>query len=412
MQAKTIWYLNHYAPSHRAPKKGRPFYLLNAVAKRGYNVAVIGASRHHLLSDDVDQKDRFRFQTVEGLLFGWIRTPAYSGNGVKRIINMLAYSWQLLFLRCSIPISHARPEVIVVSSVHPFHYPVALLLSWCYRVKIVFEVRDIWPLSLHDLLAISKWHPLYLCIGGIERLAYRTANRVISLLENGLVHMAPRGLRADKFCYIPNGIEFVTIADMPVCEHASQLVAIRRSYDFILMYAGAHGVPNALDQLISAAEILQKEGKKIACVLVGEGKEKSRLGQRAKDKRLGNVIFLAPVPAEQVQSLLNYADACFIGWHKKPTYKYGISANKLFEYMKAGKPIIQCIDSSNNPVSLSGCGIEVQPDSPELLAEAIIGLAGSSEQKLVELGRRGYKYVLKKHNYMDLAERFIEACDV
>jgi glycosyltransferase involved in cell wall biosynthesis len=409
---KTIWYLNHYIPSYRSPKKGRPFYLLNAVAKMGFNVAVIGASKHHLGSDDIEQKGRFCFQHVEHLLFGWIRTPHYSGNGIKRIHNMLSYAWQLLLLGSNIPDSHSRPDVIVVSSVHPFHYPVALWLSKRYKAKIVFEVRDIWPLTLHDLIGLSKSHPLYLLLGGIENLAYRTADSVISLMKNGLLHMERHGLKAEKFHYIPNGVDFSVRRVSYSHTHESELKILKNNYDFILMYTGAHGVPNALDQLLSAAAITDSLGFNIAYVLIGEGAEKKRLLQRAKDEGLSHVFFLDSVPSDHVQNLLEYASACFIGWQNKSIYQYGVSANKLFEYMKSCKPIIQCIDSPNNPVVLSGCGIDVQPNRPDLLAGVIIDFSQKTPHELIELGNNGYGYAMEEHNYSKLATKFIEACDV
>lgn len=407
----TIWYLNHYIPSCRAPKKGRSFYLLNAVARRGYNVAVVGAARHHLADVETEQVERFRFQRIESLLFGWARTPAYHGNGLARIVNMLVYSWQLFFLRTSLPPEYARPDVIVVSSVHPFHYPVALLLSWRYGARIVFEVRDIWPLTLHELMAVSKWHPLYLVLASIERLAYRSADAVISLMANGMRHMGPRGLSESRFFYIPNGVDLsYASVDSESSMHDSRMIQIRRDFQFVLMYTGAHGIPNALDQLLDAAEILHCRGISVAFVLVGAGGEKSRLEGLAEGKKLRNIFFFDPVPAAQVQSLLRYADACFIGWNRHSIYKYGISANKLFEFMKAAKPIVQCIDSADNPVALSGCGVDVPPQRPDLLAEAIVRLSLLSQQEREAMGSSGYRYVLAQHNYQQLAERFIRAC--
>lgn len=407
----TLWYLNHYIPSAQAPKKGRAFFLLNAVAQRGYKVAVVGAARHHLAESAGEQVERFRFQAVGELLFGWARTPAYQGNGLGRIINMLVYSWQLLFLSKSLPTEYSRPDVIVVSSVHPFHYPVALWLAWCYRARIVFEVRDIWPLTLHELTGMPKWHPLYVVLAGIERLAYRSADEVISLLVNGLQHMGPRGLNAERFTYIPNGIDFTSETIEPVVSvHESRLVQIRRDFQFVLMYTGAHGIPNALDQLLEAAQILQRCGEKVAFVLVGAGGEKARLQRLAEEIRLENLFFLAPVPAAQVQHLLHYADACFIGWQKQSIYKYGVSANKIFEFMKAAKPIVQCIDSADNPVALSGCGFDTVSQRPDLLVEAILRLVAMTPLSRDELGQRGYRYAVAEHDYQLLAERFIRVC--
>lgn len=408
---KTIWYLNHYAPSASLAKKGRSFYLLNEVAKQGYNVAVVGASRHHLV-DDNSQIERFIFQKVDELLFGWIRTPRYSGNGLKRIINMFSYAWQLLLLPRKIPEKYAHPDVIVASSVHPFHYPVALMLALRFRARIVFEVRDIWPRTLHDLMGVPKWHPFYLMTACVERLAYRTADRVISLMSNGLEHMQARGLKPERFSYVPNGTLFSDSGSvLTSCDHDQQLTEIRSLYNHVLMYTGAHGQPNALDQLIEAAALVKNDTEEVAIVLVGAGIEKERLEEWSKSKKLTHVFFLDSVPAIQVPCVLSYADTCFIGWQDKDIYKFGISANKLFEYMKARKPIIQCIESPNNPVVLSGCGVDVLPQHPSALADVIIQFSQKTKEELETMGNKGYEYAFQEHNYKRLAKRFIEACN-
>lgn len=409
---KTLWYFNHYIPSSDAPKKGRAFFLLNAVAEENINVAVVGASRHHLVVEQEDQATRFKFQEVDRVLFGWIRTPRYSGNGLKRIINMFSYAWQLLLLPRQMPAKYARPDVIIASSVHPFHYPIALMLALRFRAKIVFEVRDIWPRTLHDLMGVPKWHPFYLMTACVERLAYRTADRVISLMGNGLAHMQSRGLKPERFSYVPNGTLFSeSDTILTSCDHDQQLKEIRSLYNHVLMYTGAHGQPNALDQLIEAAALVQNDTDDVAIVLVGAGIEKTRLKECVKSKKLAHVFFLDSVPAVQVPCVLSYADTCFIGWQGKDIYKFGISANKLFEYMKARKPIIQCIESPNNPVALSGCGVDLLPQHSSALADVIIQFSQKTKEELEAMGNKGYEYAYQEHNYKRLAKRFIEACN-
>ena len=40
-------------------------------------------------------------------------------------------------------------------------------------------------------------------------------------------------------------------------------------------------------------------------------------------------------------TLLAATDACFIGWNRKPIYRFGVCPNKLFDYMMAARPVIQ-----------------------------------------------------------------------
>jgi len=123
---------------------------------------------------------------------------------------------------------------------------------------------------------------------------------------------------------------------------------------------------------------------------------------------LNNILFVESIPKQQVQSAIQLFDACYIGWNDEPLYKYGISANKLYDYMYSGKPIIHSFSSDNDPVAIARCGISCRAESPEQIKESILQMASLSTSARDEMGMNGKSYVLQNHSYDAIANQFIK----
>ncbi len=217
----------------------------------------------------------------------------------------------------------------------------------------------------------------------------------------------------DKFAYIPNGIDVIewqnSNKNSTPHYHTEILSKYKQEGYFIVGYAGSHGLSNALHSLIEAAFLLRSQP--IAIVLTGQGLEKKALQQRVSQLGLMNVAFLPPVSKSHIPSLLNYMDALFIGWLRNPIYRFGISPNKLLDYMISGKPVIHAIDAGNDLVAESGCGISIPPENPEKIVEAVIKLKKMTRVEREKMGQRGRKYVITHHNYSVLAKKVLDVCD-
>ncbi len=108
-----------------------------------------------------------------------------------------------------------------------------------------------------------------------------------------------------------------------------------------------------------------------------------------------------------MQSFLECIDVAFISLLPEALFRFGVSPNKVFEYMYAKKPIIWAIDSGNNLVEEANCGISVALDDTEVLKDAILQLKSFDKEKLRYLGNNGYNFVLKNHSYKMLAEKLM-----
>ncbi|MGC9075047.1 MAG: glycosyltransferase family 4 protein, partial [Candidatus Bipolaricaulaceae bacterium] len=167
-----------------------------------------------------------------------------------------------------------------------------------------------------------------------------------------------------------------------------------------------HGQANALDVLIRAAKIVQdRSHRDIRFILVGDGPEKPTLMTLAQELGLHNVEFREPVPKAEISTVLYEADAFLVQLGGTEVYRWGISSNKLFDFMAAGKPIFSSAEAPSNPVEEARCGFTVPPRDPQALADAVIKLYQMPKEEREAMGRRGREYVEKHHDIRKLAEK-------
>jgi glycosyltransferase involved in cell wall biosynthesis len=109
-----------------------------------------------------------------------------------------------------------------------------------------------------------------------------------------------------------------------------------------------------------------------------------------------------------MQGFLSQADALTVPLHNSPLYRFGISLNKLFDYMLAEKPILQASNCSNDLIADADCGFTVAPGDPAAFAHAILRLRDLPAHERERLGKNGRDFVMKNHDYRILARRFLE----
>ncbi len=403
-----ILLINHYAGSNIHGMEYRPFYLAREWVKSGHKVSIITASYSHLRSKEPTINGNMTKEVIEGIQYVWIKTPRYQGRGFGRIFNMMKFSLMLLIKKSEIT-HECNPEMVIASSPHPFIFYGAYKIAQSSGARLIFEVRDLWPLSLIEVGQMSSYHPFMLMMQWIENFAYHKSDRVVSLLPKCDGYMIEHGMASHKFVYVPNGMDVTEWQKnkIPLPQYHSKVLSeIKQEGRFIVGYTGAHGIPNALHTLIEAAFLLQSEP--VTIILVGKGQEKRSLQQKVSQLGLKNVIFLPPIEKSAIPSFLYLMDALFIGWLRSPVYRFGISPNKLLDYMMSGKPVIHAVSAGNDLVEDSGCGLSVPPENPEAIAQAILCLKEMGHSQRMAMGLNGKRYVISNYDYRVIAKNFIE----
>lgn len=341
--------------------------------------------------------------TIGGVRFLWLRVPLLGarGPGVFRLLNMLVFAGHLLLSGAVRRLP--EPNVIVGSTVHPFAAWAASRLARRYGVPFVFEIRDLWPETLIALGAVKRGSGFARLLFGLERRLATEAARIITTMPRAFEYLEQaHGVPPEKVAWVSNGI---------TVEPDQGYEPPMPAPEFRLVYIGAHGTANSLETLVEAVALLGPDFP-IECRLYGVGAEKPRLEAMCRSLGIERVTFEAPVPKHRLPEVALKADAFVLCSREVPElYKYGVSMNKIFDYMYLGRPVIAALDAADDPVSAARAGIVVPPESPERLATAIREMAEMPPATRAEIGLRARNYVIANFSYEHLGQKFAEVLE-
>lgn len=433
---REIWMINQYAITPDLPGGTRHYDFGCELVKKGYRVRIFASDvnlslrRHTRLG----ASELWREEDVNGVQFIWVRAAAYQKNDWRRVWNMLSFAFNVCWVGVRL---YDKPAIIIGSSPHPFAALGAWILAKLKHSRFILELRDLWPQALIDMGGMSEGSVPVRLLRFLERFLYRVAEKIIILASGSRDYLVKRGVASQKIVYIPNGVHLKNfqVGDLRVTEDLrdvensrglgrSQYVAagevaassalvseLRGRFGFTrftIIYTGAHGPANALDTILGAADLLRARHD-IEFILVGDGPSKSALVVAAKQRGLSNVRFMDPVPKGEIPKLLAAADVAVIALRSVDAFSYGISPNKLFDYMAAAKPVICAVPGDMaRLVEDSGAGISIPPENPEALAKAVEGFLSMSAVERAAMGKRGRDLVEREFSREKLAERLEE----
>ncbi len=371
----------------------RHYDFAKELVSRGYKVTIFAASFHYSSYSELKEykDDFFLRENTDGVDFVWLKTRPYKGNGIGRVINMLDYMYKV---QKAVDHVNDKPDVIIGSSVHLFAVYAAYKVSKRLQIPFIMEVRDIWPQTLIDM-GISKWHPFVIALGLLERFLYKKADKIITNLPYAYEHIEKFGISRKNIIWISNGVD----------THRSQSI---QAYKYEpgklhITYAGAIGQANQLEVLVKAAKHF--EDKDLVVHIIGDGV----LLKRLEKVKPHNVILHGPVPKEKAISMIKGSDVLFFPLADSPVFRFGISSNKLFDYLASGKPIIFASNAKNDLIKEANAGISIEADNEQAVIDAIKQLSAMDKRELSELGNNGLQYVSKHFSIEVLVDK-LEEC--
>lgn len=304
----------------------------------------------------------------------------------------------------SIGIALREPADVVFATTTPLTAGIpGIFVRWLGRKPFVFEVRDLWP-ELPKAMGVIT-NPIVLRLMSIlEWASYRSADRLIGLSPGIVEGIASRGIGQSRIAIIPNGCDLDLFANRvdawrPEGVSDDQLLAI---------FTGTHGNANGLHTVLDAAKVLRDRGRDdISIALVGQGREKTGLQERARTENLSNVLFLEPVPKMRLAGLMAGADIGLQILRNVPAFYYGTSPNKFFDYIAAGLPVL-----NNYPgwlaemIADKNCGIAVPPEDPNAFADALIEAADDREA-LKQMAANAFNLAQTKFSRKELSDQWV-----
>jgi len=369
---------------------------------QGHRVTVLTGQVSYLTGKETTRRT---WVTKETDPFGIDILRCYTYQGWHRSFLLRIFSF-VSFMISSFVVGLQIKELDLVWGTSPpiFQGVTAWILARLKRAAFLLEIRDLWPyfavaigvLKNPVLIRLSEW---------LEGFLYRRADRVVINSPGFEMHVKERG--AANIHLVPNGV------DGSMFNPENDGIALRKEVglkdEFVVLYAGAHGLSNDLETILMAAESLG-EMPNIQFILVGDGKEKGHLVARTQALELKNVHFYPPVPKQQMPEILAAADACIAILKPIDAYKTTYP-NKVFDYMAAGRAVILAIDGViREVVEGARAGIFVQPGDPDAMAEAIVKL----EQNRVlgkQMGLAGRQFVERHFDRSIIAAQLLGIMD-
>lgn len=405
-----ILLINHYAGSVYHGMEFRPYYLSREWVKMGHEVTVVAASFSHLRQKNIEMQEEIKEEYIDGIRYVWLKTPAYSGNGIVRIKNILSFLHKLYKYEKQI-INDIAPDVVIASSTYPLDSYPANWMAKKHKAKFVFELHDLWPMSPMVIGNMSKWHPFIMVMQKAEDYWCRNADLVVSLLPDAYKHLVTRGMSMDKYVVIPNGISPEEWGDekedIPE-EHRLFIDRLKSEDKFIVAYLGGLVESNNLLALVDVAEKM-RDNETIHILLVGKGPEKVRIENRIEEKGLSNITLLPFVPKKSVPAFLKRMDLLIRIASASKLEEFGASPNKIFDYMMSSKPVLWNYSSEKNLVSDAQCGFTIKDFTVNKLTEKLLEISKMGKKELQMLGKNGHEYVMNNFTYSKMAEKFINS---
>jgi len=398
-----------YFHQHFSTPKGsvgtRSYEMAQRLLERGHAVTMVcgsyGGGDTGLTTPFVNSR---RSGVVDGINIIELDLSYSNSDGfVKRAQTFLKFAW------ASVRIALTEKYDVVFATTTPLTAGIpGIFARWLRGKPFVFEVRDLWP-ELPKAMGVIT-NPVVLgAMSLLEWATYHSAHRLIGLspgIVEGIVH---RGIKKNKVEMVPNGCD-LNIFNADVEAWRPEGIA---TSDLLAIFAGTHGIANGLDSLLDAAAELKRRGRTdIKLLLIGQGKLKPTLMERAKREQLDNVIFHDPINKRKLSGLMASADVGLQLLANIPAFYFGTSPNKFFDYISAGLPVL-----NNYPGWLAGmisehqCGFAVPPQDAGAFASALeraaddrpgLKLMGANALQLAE---REFDRTLLSNRFVDWLER-------
>lgn len=388
----------YYRPEIGAPQ-ARLSNLASHFVRRGHSVTVLTAMPNYPTGKVyAGYRGLLRRENLEGVDI--IRSFIYPTSKTDLLRRLTNYFSFVITSSVSGSLLLKPPDYLMVESPPLFLGLAGLWLSRFKRTRLIFNVSDLWPESALRLGVIHERGSLYRLALQLEALCYRHAWLVTGQSRSILENIVGRFPECKTF-HLSNGVDISRF--VPLCASQEAGATSKDRQEFVILYAGLHGIAQGLDQLLDAAKELENE-KQFRIVMVGDGPEKKRLVASAERQKLSNVEFLDPLPAEQIPALLATADVIVVplGLHLP-----GAVPSKLYEAMSCGRPVVLVASGeAAEIVHKHKAGITVVPGDVRGLVEAFRRL--NSEPALrSELGQNGNQAASECFDRKEIADRFI-----
>lgn len=395
-QTRHVWLINHYASRPGEPAI-RHYSLAKHLLDHGWTTSIIACSTQHYSGKQRIHGKRWRStEQIEGIQYRWLRMPRYGQNSLLRILNMIGFAAFTLLPTSTHGLR--KPDAIIGSTVHPLAAWAALRLSRRLSAPFIFEIRDLWPETLVELGALRRRSVVAKMLYALELHLCNAASAIVVTMPFGEEYLESRGVSTKKVVWISNGVNTQAFKPPEATTHDDD--------SFHFGYFGALGQANNMEPILrgfAAAAV-----PNATLTVMGNGPKKQSLIHLAAQLDLEDEVnFPDPIPQTEIPKFVASIDCNVLALQDSPLYTYGMSLNKLFEYMASGKPVLFAGKARGNPIEHTGGGICVAPDVNDIAA-GMRAIASTSLEVRQRMGAQNRSYANEHFDFAELARRMAD----
>ncbi|MGN6194123.1 MAG: glycosyltransferase family 4 protein [Ginsengibacter sp.] len=396
-----ILIISKYAISKEMGFETRLFALSRLFIKKGHDVAIISSVDNYFGSFPETYTKWYNNEIIDGIKVTWIKSLKYKKTiSLKRVLSWLDYEWKLFWMKHE-PIKD--PDVIIVSSLSLLTILNGIRLKKKYNCKLIFEIRDIWPLTLIEEGGYSPLNPFVKVLSWIERYGYIKSDLTIGTMPNISEHVNSVTKKSINSVCVPFGFHLGDYAQILLNEDYKKDYGIP-SNKFVIGYAGSIGLSNGLDTFINVIKRL-KGNTEIHFVILGKGALRESYINYLKD--CSNVQFIEKVERSEVKYILEKCDVLYFASLNSKVWKYGWSPNKLIDYMISAKPVLASFSGYQSMINEAKSGLFVPSEDEESLLKGIQQMYSMTSEELETMGKRGREWLIQNRQWETIADNYL-----
>jgi len=377
------------------PEMGAPPARLSELALRlqmsGHNVTVVTAFPNRPLGR-IMEAYRGLWRMIETMddiciIRTWIKPSAASAFFVNRLFTDLSFMFSSALMTARLL---GRQDALIVQNPPVFSVFSARYLKLRTKAKVIIWCGDVWPdvliqsgqLTNGLLVLLMRWVQIY---------GFKYCD-LVALTNPTIADEIKRKYQCSPVTVWSNGVD--TNMFTPKKRSWAVRESLGASEDNLLIgYLGLHGRFQGLDAILDAASLL-RERKYLRFIFIGEGVEKKRLKEKAKQLRLDNVVFFDQRPKNEMPDIVASLDISVVSLL---TRMPGTMPSKFFEALASGTVPLTADGCEAAPlVAKYGAGLLYEPNDAQSAANAIISFMEMSQVEREDM----------RNNVRDLAMRF------
>jgi len=299
-------------------------------------------------------------------------------------------------------VARNRPDVILNYEISPItQCLVGIWLGRKFKIPVISYILDLWPESFQEVTGNSSKF-IDKILGSLVNSVYRRSDKILTSSESFIQSITGRGIAKEKIAFWPQYAE-----DFNFSNDSVDPIVMDCNGRLLITFAGNIGVAQGLDILIPVARKIREQNLSVCFVLIGDGRDKSRLQNLVDSGGLNDFFkFITKQPPQMIPSYLASSDAGLLILKKSNIFSMTIPA-KLQTYMAYGVPVLGSVDGeSQHIIKQAKAGLVADAEDIDQLVAAVSTFCSLSPSERKAMGESARQYALEHYNKKVLLDDF------